>query len=151
MSCLTRTDSILTVGTPLTESPSDGTKVAYFRGRKLYGKAVKLPEGYRGVVVQQGDVNTPAIQQPPEVEVADLENEGEEPAPTGTLETKAEFEEMVVWGHEAVADATSDPYARSMEEWLTVADQVTSSVTYLALSYSISIYVWPVVFIFGVY
>lgn len=134
MSGLARTDSILTDGTPLTESSLDGTKVAYFRGRKLYGKAVKLPEGYRGVVVQQGDVNIPAIQQP-EVEVTDLENEGEEPVPTGTLETKAEFEEMVVWGHETVADAASDPYARSMEEWLTVADQVTSSIIYLTLSH----------------
>lgn len=133
----------------MTKISSGGSKVAYFRGRKLYGKAVKLPEGYRGVVVQKGDVKTPAIQQP-EVEVVDLENEGEEPVPTGTLETKAEFEEMVVWGHEAMADAASDPYARSMEEWLAVADQVTSPII-LICRILIAIFVLPVGSTFGVY
>lgn len=33
---------------------------------------------------------------------------------------------MIVWGHEALADATGDPYIRSVEEWLQVADQVRS-------------------------
>jgi hypothetical protein len=40
------------------------------------------------------------------------------------MQITAEFDEMVVWGHESVADASSDPYVRSMEEWLQVADQV---------------------------
>ena len=32
---------------PTTEA--DGTKTAYFRGRKLRGKTIQLPEGYRGL------------------------------------------------------------------------------------------------------
>jgi hypothetical protein len=40
------------------------------------------------------------------------------------MQITAEFDEMVVWGHESVADASSDPYVRSMEEWLQVANQV---------------------------
>lgn len=35
-----------------------------------------------------------------------------------------EFDEMVVWSHDAVADASSDPYLRGVEEWLQVADSV---------------------------
>jgi hypothetical protein len=105
----------------LTPAP-DGTRIAYFRGRKLHGKAVKLPDGYRGVVVEK--------QQPPEAapreesDVIDLEQEeAEEQIPLGSLETKAEFDEMVVWGHEVVADAASDPYVR-IEEWTRFAGQV---------------------------
>lgn len=59
---------------------------------------------------------------PDEPEVIDVDA-AEEPD-MGSLETKAEFDEMVVWGHEATADASADPYVRSVEEWLTVAEQV---------------------------
>ena len=31
----------------------DGKKIAYFRGRKLVGKQVALPEGYRGTILLQ--------------------------------------------------------------------------------------------------
>lgn len=106
----------------------DGSKVAYFRGRKLHGKTVKLPEGHRGVVLQKGDVKAAAVQAPEaETVVEPEEHEGEDPTPAGCLETRAEFEEIIVWGHEATADATSDPYVRSMEEWLALADQVASA------------------------
>lgn len=57
--------------------------------------------------------------------------------PTGTLETKAEFEEVVVWGHETMADVVSDPYVRSMEEWLALADQVTPILVLSSLSWSL--------------
>ena len=40
------------------------------------------------------------------------------------MEVTSEFDEMVVWGHETVVDASADPYVRSMEEWLQVADKV---------------------------
>lgn len=36
----------------------------------------------------------------------------------------AEFDEMVVWGAESMADAATDPYVRSMEEWLQVAESI---------------------------
>jgi len=60
----------------------------------------------------------------PEQGVVDLEQESaEERVPLGNLKTRAEFEEFVVWGHEAMADATSDPYMR-IEEWTQLAEQV---------------------------
>lgn len=42
----------------------------------------------------------------------------------GALQVTGEFDELVVWGHETLADASADPYVRSVEEWLQVADQV---------------------------
>ncbi|KIL86856.1 hypothetical protein FAVG1_10112 [Fusarium avenaceum] len=97
----------------------DGTKLAYFRGRKLQGKVVKLPEQCRGVVVERAPEKDPktATEEP----VEDVDEEQEK---TESMQITAEFDEMVVWGHESVADASADPYVRSMEEWLQVADQV---------------------------
>lgn len=45
----------------------------------------------------------------------------------GTMRVTAGFDEIVVWGHEAVADAAGDPYVRGIEEWLQVADKVRHS------------------------
>lgn len=58
-----------------------------------------------------------------EPEIVDLEAEEDE-LPIGALETQAEFDEMVIWGHEAMADAASDPYARGVEEWVQLSSQV---------------------------
>lgn len=49
-----------------------------------------------------------------------------ETTPLGAVHTRAEFDEVVIWGHESGTDATSDPYVRAVEEWLAVADQVCS-------------------------
>jgi ribonuclease H2 subunit C len=107
------------VGKACLTAYKDGTKLAYFRGRKLQGKVVKLPEDYRGIVVERVPEQDPktAVEEP----VEDLDAEQEQ---IGSMQVTAEFDEMVVWGHEAVADASADPYVRSMEEWLQVADKV---------------------------
>lgn len=42
----------------------------------------------------------------------------------GMMQATEEFDEMVVWSHEAVVTAAEDPYVRSVEEWLQMADQV---------------------------
>ncbi|CAM1511059.1 Fc.00g085720.m01.CDS01 [Cosmosporella sp. VM-42] len=110
-------DPIATYWNPT--ATDDGTKLAYFRGRKLQGKIVKLPEQCRGVVLERKD------QKPAHPEVEAPENDDNEPAAEfGTMQVTADFDEMVIWGHEAVADAAGDPYIRSMEEWLQVADQI---------------------------
>ncbi|KAK1700178.1 ribonuclease H2 non-catalytic subunit-domain-containing protein [Colletotrichum godetiae] len=98
----------------------DGKTVAYFRGRKLHGTTVNLPEQYRGVVMERSA----------KVETQQLEGEDEEVegdlVELGTMEAKAEFDEMVIWGHEARAEEASDPYVRSIEEWLDVAESIHS-------------------------
>ncbi|KAF4995452.1 hypothetical protein FGRMN_5133 [Fusarium graminum] len=87
---------------------------------KLQGKVVKLPEQCRGVVVERVPEENPeaTVEEPIEVD-----NEEEK---IGSMQIKAEFDEIVVWGHETVADASADPYVRGIEEWLQVADQIHS-------------------------
>lgn len=95
----------------------DGTNTAYFRGRKLLGKTVALPEQYRGVVVERKADKPQNVQET-------AENGDEQPVEISAMQVTAGFDEMVVWGHEAVANAEADPYTRSIEEWLQVAEQV---------------------------
>lgn len=52
-----------------------------------------------------------------------VDEAGEEEVHLGRLETKAEFAEFVVWGHETVNDAGNDVYTR-MEEWIGVAESI---------------------------
>ncbi|ROW09850.1 hypothetical protein VMCG_02347 [Cytospora schulzeri] len=89
---------------------------------QLHGKPLKVPEGYRGVVVEKRDAPEPQASRPDEPEVIDVDTEDE--VPLGALETKTEFDEMMIWGHESMADAASDPYVRGVEEWIKVAEQV---------------------------
>jgi ribonuclease H2 subunit C len=98
---------------------ADGTRTAYFRGRKLQGTAVKLPEGYRGVVAV-ASAPEERSRRPEEAEVIDLEAG----MPQGSLQVQAEFDEMVVWGHETAVDAGADPHLRAAEEWLALAEKV---------------------------
>ncbi|KAJ1331807.1 ribonuclease H2 subunit C [Microdochium nivale] len=113
----------------------DGTQdIAYVRGRKLYGKTVKVPEGYYGVVASRQDKDS--SQQGPrhddghdDTSGGDAMNldaaEDEEPSTkVGALRSQGVFDEFVVWGHESVADTSADPYVRSVEEWVGFAEKM---------------------------
>jgi ribonuclease H2 subunit C len=104
-------------------SSQDGMKTAYFRGRKLHGKTLALPKGYRGVVAEkkapEADPSRRAVEDP---DIVDLDREDE--PELGSLHVQAQFDDLVIWGHESVADASSDPYVRGLEEWLDFANQV---------------------------
>lgn len=100
--------------------------MAYFRGRQLHGKVLRVPEGYRGVVVEKKDA---APERPVgETEVIDVDAEDDE-MPLGELEKQAEFDEMVIWGHESVAEASADPYVRGVDEWMVLSEQVCQAVS----------------------
>lgn len=63
--------------------------------------------------------------QPPPEELEDFDTEPQEQqVEMGSLEPKAEFDEVVVWGHGTMVDAATDPYIRGVEEWLAVSEQV---------------------------
>ena len=76
---------------------------------------MRLPEGYRGAVVEKGERGVDR-----DVEVQKEEEEEE----VGALHGKAAFDEVVVWGHESIADSAADPYVRGVEEWISFAEQV---------------------------
>jgi hypothetical protein len=56
------------------------------------------------------------------------EEEEEEDRPlveTKIVEETAIFDEVMIWGHEKIADAIEDPYTKGMEEWITFAEAVS--------------------------
>ncbi|MCJ1249805.1 3'-5' exonuclease [Trapelia coarctata] len=114
------------------ESDEKGRKVAYFRGRKLLGREVRVHKDYRGVIVRQTERVVPRMTQdngtktdssgmaPPEDDEEEEEGgEGEEPMKV--LEEIGNFEEVIVWGHEQVP-AGDDVFVRGMEEWFGFAE-----------------------------
>ncbi|KAI0396735.1 ribonuclease H2, subunit C [Xylariaceae sp. FL0594] len=106
---------------------TDNTQTAYFRGRKLQGKAVKLPEGYYGTVVEKTEPTPGASAQPPAAEdLEEIENP-EDVVQVAVMKGRATFDELMVWGHESTTDATADPYVRGMEEWIAFAEEIHST------------------------
>ncbi len=114
-------------GVAATNSEIDGKITAHFRGRRLHGRKVQLPEGYSGAIVErherQSSQEEAAERKAATREVVDVDGEDEQ-IERGAVETKAEFEAIVVWGHEATADAGADPYVRGVEEWISLAGEV---------------------------
>lgn len=105
----------------------DCKNVTYFRGRKLHGKTVKIPEGYKGVILSSTDQK---LHKEPRVSEEEEElDENEQSENIGILEEQAEFDEVMFWGHEALPDESTDPYVRGVEEWITFAEQVGSGPT----------------------
>ncbi|OAA68326.1 ribonuclease h2, subunit c [Niveomyces insectorum RCEF 264] len=113
------------------KATEDGKTTAYFRGRKLHGHAVKVPNGYRGVVgARRESPREQARRSNQPEEVIDVDAGSDEQAAqqqqldTGELVVLAEFGELVVWGHQNTADATTDPYVRGINEWMALAEEV---------------------------
>ncbi|RYP47596.1 hypothetical protein DL768_006382 [Monosporascus sp. mg162] len=107
----------------------DGQKNAYFRGRKLHGKTMKLPEGYHGSIVEKGqpkpeEASREEASREEMAEDIDLQEEQDDPIEVGAMRGKSTFDEVIVWGHEATADSGADPYVRSIEEWISFAEQI---------------------------
>lgn len=111
----------------------DGKTTSYFRGRKLYARKLQLPNTYKGVVVTATDRILPPScpssqpQKQDQQDVDDEEDEGgeEKEGEVKILEEHAEFEDLMVWGHEAVVDASEDCYVRGVEEWIGFAESVS--------------------------
>jgi ribonuclease H2 subunit C len=109
---------------PSTEQ--DGTTTAFFRGRKLRGKKVVLPEGYEGVVLQKTDKKIVAKSSMP---IPGAEDEAATPKEIETLamDQHASFGEVTVWDHEAVPEG-ADVYVKGIEEWIGFAEAVSSGI-----------------------
>lgn len=103
----------------------DGTSTSFFRGRKLRGKNLVLPEGYEGAILQKTDkkvVPKPSIPVPGAEDEMDNDNVPRE-IETLTMEQHAHFGEIMVWEHEAVPDA-EDIHVKGIEEWIGFAEAV---------------------------
>jgi hypothetical protein len=105
----------------MTIALTDGKTAAYFRGRKLHGRAFAVPEGYKGVIALKQKAPKKPVPEPDEPIDVDAE---EEILPLGSLEEVARFDKIVIWGHESVADAADDLYVRGVDEWIGLSEKV---------------------------
>ena len=85
---------------------------------------MKIPEGYKGVILSSTDQKLPKMSKTSEEE--EELDENEQSVDIGILEEQAEFDEVMFWGHEALPDETTDTYVRGVEEWIAFAEQVGS-------------------------
>lgn len=97
----------------------DGSKTAYLRGRKLKGNSIGLPESCRGVILERkADELHQDHAHGDNDDMVALES-------VGTMEVAAEFENVVVWSHEEIPNASGDLHVRNLQEWITMADKVS--------------------------
>ncbi|KAH0342180.1 ribonuclease H1 small subunit, partial [Aureobasidium melanogenum] len=113
------------------EITSDGnqnsTATAYFRGRKLNGRVLDLPEGYRGAILQKTDTILPNTTSTAPTTLDPEEQQEEEPAPeTKVLQEVATFDKITVYGHEVQPDAQEDVYIKGINEWIGLAGAMNS-------------------------
>lgn len=107
----------------------DGNLEAYFRGRKLKGKSLQVPEGYKGIVVirdaaKENDGAENARKQNRQDEDDDGED-GEDGEETKEIHGLGSFDEVVLWGHETMV-AEDDAFSKGMGEWIEFAEVVSS-------------------------
>ena len=74
----------------------------------MRGREVKVPDGYKGIVVKEGDLE-----------------EARQMSETGILHEVANFEDMVVWGHETCIEP-EDVFVKALDEWVKVATSVST-------------------------
>ncbi|PLN79568.1 ribonuclease H2 subunit C [Aspergillus taichungensis] len=104
---------------PVADEKDQNNQTAYFRGRKLRGRRVAVPEGYEGVVATP----TERTIRPAQNNAGD---EAEPEEPVKVLEKKATFQDVMVWGHDLMPPA-DDPFVRGVEEWVRFAEAMHGS------------------------
>ena len=103
----------------------DGRPEAYFRGRRLEGKEVRIPVGFRGLVVVEGKKTYTCNRVIERQAASDEKSEMDGIDTNGALDEVAAFDEVIVWGHDTVA-GTDNSFVRCIDEWVTFAEHVSS-------------------------
>jgi ribonuclease H2 subunit C len=107
-----------------TQRPAENLNV-HFRGRKLYGKEVELPEGYTGKVIK---VTQDVLQQNRSTSEDDEGDERDENEITTFIaEHKASFDKFIIWNQEGEAMDTDDQYIKGINEWIGLAESVSQT------------------------
>ena len=107
-------------------------KLAFFRGRKLHGRVIKLPHSHGGSIVRVTDAPTKADEKRTAQRrdlLMDFEEDEEMDDEDQCLEeTVAEelatFDEITVWDHDRTPVAAEDTYVMAVEEWIGLAQAV---------------------------
>ncbi|KAF8473457.1 ribonuclease H2 non-catalytic subunit-domain-containing protein [Kalaharituber pfeilii] len=97
-----------------------------FRGRRLLGKAVPVPEGYIGLVLSPTEITLPQTDADADADHSDGAEPESEPGESINAGKKKKvltplctFTEMVLWGHDELpSDASAESVLRGVEEWV---------------------------------
>ncbi|KAK2806178.1 hypothetical protein FQN50_005901 [Emmonsiellopsis sp. PD_5] len=112
---------------PVVDEKDKDTATAYFRGRKLRGRRVPIPDGYHGVLATPTDRTLETQTSKPQNDgyngdhSHEDEDEEDRELPTTVLETQGTFSEFVVWDHEK-APAADDRFVKGVSEWIRFAE-----------------------------
>ncbi|KAL4957997.1 ribonuclease H2 non-catalytic subunit-domain-containing protein [Aspergillus filifer] len=101
---------------PVADEKDKNLRTAYFRGRKLRGRRVQIPEGYEGVLATHSDREVPST-----TNNETMNEEDEQAEPVKILEKQATFGDYIVWGHETIP-AADDSFVKCVEEWVKFAE-----------------------------
>ena len=107
------------------QSTTDGKPEAYLRGRKLKGQEIKVPEGYRGVIVKEPEKEETAFHK---IEDGDYEREKErgqedEQEDIAVLHEIGSFDNLLLWNHESMINE-DDAFVKGLSEWIGFAETV---------------------------
>jgi ribonuclease H2 subunit C len=119
---------------PRVDSDDASLSTATFRGRKLRGRKVVLPENYRGILTLMRLLIEGFVLQPvdPLVDtghgdygaVEDDEEDDEEGVKKVTWESTEAFDGLTVWEHHGLPDEKQDHWIRAVQEWVVMANAV---------------------------
>lgn len=111
---------------PIHSFIADGKPEAYFRGRKLRGQEIQVPQGYRGIVVEEAGRETTAFQTTEKGVFEQEEGEQIEEAQEEVtmLNELGSFDRLLIWNHESMVDG-DDLFIRGLSEWISFAEAVS--------------------------
>ncbi|KAF3218069.1 hypothetical protein TWF679_001479 [Orbilia oligospora] len=120
---------------PTSQTSTDPTPVethtSYFRGRRLVGTKLVVPDGYQGRVLSSPNSSSAPLtsNQKREVLYQDDDEQSDEADTEESTQwtTSASFSDIMVWGHEMVVDGTQDGVVKGIEEWMGMAQIVSPS------------------------
>ncbi|PGH35658.1 hypothetical protein GX50_01506 [[Emmonsia] crescens] len=125
---------------PVADESNPDTATAYFRGRRLRGRRVLIPEGYQGVLASQTDPSLKLaasehrtkqkndqdhahgnFDQDEDEQEEDDDEDWESFATM--LDKQGTFSGFMVWDHEKLP-AADDPFVKGVSEWIRFAETI---------------------------
>ena len=97
--------------------------MAYFRGRKLRGQEIDVPQGYKGVIVKDSGKEEVASQDTENQCLEREAGEGEQEEVT-VLDQVGSFENVIIWNHESMVHG-NDAFVKGLVEWIGFAEAVS--------------------------
>ncbi|KAI5785610.1 ribonuclease H2, subunit C [Peziza echinospora] len=100
-------------------SKKETTHLSNFRGRKLLGRKLPLPENYIGVIIDPSTATSKfEYHDDEDIDGMDSEDRDEKPKECKVL---GEFKEIMVWGHEELPEG-NEVIWKGVDEWMGLAE-----------------------------